>query len=333
MSLSYVLRRLAFFVLVIWLTATIIFVLVRLAPGDPVSYQIARMSSQGQGISGGPKLIAEYRHQFGLDKPYIQQYWSYLDQLAHGNLGYSIIHFPTTTTSLIGQALPWTLGLLLTATVIAFVLGSLLGGLMAWPTTPRPVRSLMPGLMALSAIPYYLIGLGLLYFFAYRTQLLPATGVRNVLNPPGGFGEVLDILKHSLLPGLTIVFATVGFWMLGMRSTMISVLGSDYLLLAEAKGLRQSRIFLRYAARTALLPQVTILAIWLGSVLSGAILVETIFAYPGLGKLLVSAVSSRDYPVIEGVSFAIVVSVAAAVLLLDLIYPLIDPRIRYERHG
>ena len=315
------------------MTATIIFALVRLAPGDPVAYQVARMSSQGQGVTGGMKLIAQYRHQFGLDKPLLEQYWAYLVQLAHGNLGYSIIDFPTKTTTLIGQALPYTLGLLVISTVIAFVLGSLLGGLMAWPTSPRLFRGLMPGLMALSAIPYYLIALGLLYVFAYRTQLLPTNGVRDVLNPPGGFGEVLDILKHSLLPGLSIVLATLGFWMLGMRSTMISVLGSDHLLLAEAKGLRESRIFLRYAARTAILPQVTILAIWIGSVLAGAVLVETIFSYPGLGKLLVTSVSSRDYPVVEGIGLAMVVSVSLMVLVLDLLYPLIDPRIRYERHS
>jgi peptide/nickel transport system permease protein len=333
LSISYLLRRIAFFVLVIWLTATLIFGLVHLAPGDPVSYQVGRMSSQGQGVSGGLKLIAEYRHQFGLDRSLPAQYWSYLAQLAHGNLGYSIIDFPTRTTTLIGEALPWTLGLLVTATLIAFLLGTLLGGLMAWPTTPRLVRWLMPGLMVLSAIPYYLIALGLLYFFAYRTQLLPAVGVRDVVNPPSGFGGLLDILKHSLLPGVSIVLATIGFWMLGMRSTMISVLGSDHLLLAEAKGLRERRIFGRYAARTAILPQITILAIWIGSVLSGAILVETIFAYPGLGRLLVRSVSSRDYPVVEGVGFAMVVSVSAAVLLLDLLYPLIDPRIRYERRA
>jgi peptide/nickel transport system permease protein len=181
-------------------------------------------------------------------------------------------------------------------------------------------------------VPYYLLALGLLYVFAYKTQLLPASGVRDVLNQSSGLAAVPDILKHSLLPGLSIVLAMIGFWMLGMRSTMISVLGSDYLLLAEAKGLAGRRVFLRYAMRTAIVPQVTVLAIWLGWVLAGAILVETIFAYPGLGNLLVSAINSRDYSVIEGVGLVMVIAVAAAVLLLDLLYPLIDPRIRYEQH-
>jgi peptide/nickel transport system permease protein len=186
--------------------------------------------------------------------------------------------------------------------------------------------------MVLSAVPYYLIALGLLYVFAYRTQLLPASGSRDVLNQATGLAAAPDILRHSVLPALSIILAMVGFWMLGTRSTMISVLGSDHLLLAEAKGLSEPRIFLRYAMRTAIVPQVTVLAVWIGGVLSGAILVETIFAYPGLGELLVTAINGRDYPVIEGVSLVIVISVAGALLLLDLLYPLIDPRIRYEHH-
>ena len=331
MSLRYVVRRLAFFVLIVWLTATALFAIVHLAPGDPISYQVGRMASQGQGIQGGAQLIARYKHEFGLDKPLLSQYWAYMTQLAHFNLGYSITNFPTKTTTLIGQALPWTLGLLLSTIVVSFVVGSLLGGLLAWPSTPRFVRSLLPGLMVFSAVPYYLIALGLLYVFAYRTQLLPASGARDVLNQSSGLAAAPDILRHSLLPALSIVLAMIGFWMLGMRSMMVSVLGSDPLLLAEAKGLSERRIFVRYAMRMAVVPQVTVLAIWIGWVLSGAILVETIFAYPGLGQLLVTAIGGRDYPVIEGIGLVMVISVAGSILLLDLLYPFIDPRIRYER--
>jgi peptide/nickel transport system permease protein len=333
MTPGYVARRLAFFVFIVWVTATAIFAIVHLAPGDPVTYQVGRMAAQGQGVANGPQLIAQYRREFGLDKPLLDQYWSYMWQLAHLNLGYSITNFPTRTTTLIGTALPWTLGLLFSTVIISFALGSLLGGLMAWNTTPRIVRSLLPALMVLSAVPYYLLALGLLYVFAYRTQLLPASGGRGVLNQSSGFGAVVDIFDHSLLPALSIILAMVGFWMLGMRSLMISVLGSDYLLLAEAKGLSERRIFLRYAMRTAMVPQVTVLAIWIGYVVSGAILVEAIFAYPGLGLLLVHAIDSRDYPVIQGIGLVIVFSVAGSILLLDLLYPFIDPRIRYEQHG
>jgi len=332
-SLSYVARRVAFFVLIIWLAATSIFAIVRLAPGNPVSYQIGRMAQQGGAIQNGPALIEQYKKQFGLDKSVLHQYGSYMTQLLHLNLGYSIADFPTKTTTLIGQALPWTLGLLFSTIVISFVIGSLLGGLMAWRTTPRVVRQLLPGLMALSAIPYYLVALGLLYVFAYKTQLLPPNGSRSVLDHTTGFAAIPDILRHSILPALSIILAVTGFWMLGTRSTMISVLGSDYLLLAEAKGLRDTRVFLRYALRTAIVPQITVLAVWIGGVLSGAILVETVFAYPGLGKLLVNAINGRDYPVIEGVGLVIVISVAGALLLLDLLFPLLEPRVRYERHA
>jgi len=196
---------------------------------------------------------------------------------------------------------------------------------------PALVWYLALQLMALSAVPYYLIALGLLYVFAYRTQLLPSTGARDVLASHSGLADALDILKHSLLPGASIVLALVGFWMLGMRSMMVAVLGSDYLLLAEAKGLSERRIFLRYGMRTAILPQVTALAIWLGYVLAGSILVEVLFAYPGLGNLLYEAINGRDYPLIEGIGLVMVVTVALAILILDLLYPLIDPRIRYER--
>jgi peptide/nickel transport system permease protein len=175
------------------------------------------------------------------------------------------------------------------------------------------------------------LALGLLYVFAYRTQLLPASGNESVLNHGAGLHAVIDILKHAVLPGLSLVLAMIGFWMLGMRSLMISVLGSDPLVLAEAKGLSGPRIFLRYAMRTAMVPQFTALAVWIGGVLSGALLVEVMFSYPGLGELLYNAINGRDYPVIEGVGLVIVASVAGALLLIDLLYPLIDPRIRYDR--
>jgi peptide/nickel transport system permease protein len=331
MSAWYVVRRVVFFLFVIWLAATGLFVMVHLAPGDPITYEIGRMESQGGGLSGGAQLIAQYKREFGLNKPLLDQYWAYISQAAQGNLGYSIASFPTKTTTLIGQALPWTLGLLLSAFVISFLLGSLLGGLLAWRRSSLLLRSVLPPLMALQAVPYYLLALGLLYVFAYRTQLLPASGNESVLNHGAGLHAVIDILKHAVLPGMSLVLAMIGFWMLGMRSLMISVLGSDPLVLAEAKGLSGPRIFLRYAMRTAMVPQFTALAVWIGGVLSGALLVEVMFSYPGLGELLYNAINGRDYPVIEGVGLVIVASVAGALLLIDLLYPLIDPRIRYDR--
>ncbi|ADB50924.1 ABC transporter permease [Conexibacter woesei] len=332
MTLDYALRRIAFFVVVVWITVTAMFFLVRLAPGDPITDQVTRMQASGQALAAGPELIEEYRRQFGLDKPMVEQYFSYLKQLAQGDLGYSVTNFPTRVTTLIGDALPWTLGLLFSAIVISWVVGSLLGGLMAWRTTPAIARGLMSSLMLFAAIPYYLVALLLLYVFAYELQWLPTGGAQDPLGTSGGaFAQVADVLEHALLPAASIVLAFVGIWMIGMRSMMISVLGSDHLLLAEAKGLPQRRIFTRYAMHPAILPQVTTLAIYIGYVVAGSILVEVLFSYPGLGKVLVAAVDARDYPVIQGVVLMMVVTTAGALLILDLIYPLIDPRIRYGR--
>ncbi|MEN3284044.1 MAG: peptide/nickel transport system permease protein [Solirubrobacteraceae bacterium] len=332
MSLDYVLRRIAFFVVIVWITVTTMFVLIHLAPGDPISDQVHRLQATGQSLSLGPEAIEQYKRQFGLDKSLPAQYWDYLIQLAHGNLGYSITSFPTKVSTLIGDALPWTLGLLVSAILLSFVIGSLLGGLLAWRSTPKLARGVMSLLMLFSAIPFYLLALILLYVFAYKTHLLPASGARDPLGSGDSTLAVVgDTLKHAILPAGSIALAFVGFWMVGMRSMMVSVLGSDYLLLAEAKGLPQRRIFLRYAMRTAILPQITTLAIYMGYVVSGSVLVEVLFAYPGLGSVLVSAINSRDYPVIEGVVLMMVITTAGAMLILDLVYPLIDPRIRYGR--
>jgi peptide/nickel transport system permease protein len=186
--------------------------------------------------------------------------------------------------------------------------------------------------MLLSAIPYYLLALGLLYAFAYTLHWLPTGGVSGLLNTGGSpLADILDAARHSILPALSVVLAGVGFWMLSMRSAMVPVLGSDYLMLAEAKGLPERRVFLRYALRNALLPQVTGLAIALGNVLAGQVLVEVIFSYPGLGHLLVNSVAARDYPVVQGITLILVVTVTLGVLIVDLLYPRIDPRISYEQ--
>lgn len=332
MTLDYALRRIGFFFVVVWVTVTAMFFIIHMAPGDPVTQQVTRMQASGQSLAAGPALIEEYQRQFGLDKSLPAQYWSYVKELAQGNLGYSVSSFPTKTSTIIGDALPWTLGLLVTSMLLAWLVGSLLGGLMAWRSTPALARGLLGSVMLISAVPVYLIALVLLYVFAFELQWLPSGGAQDPLATGlSTFGTVADVLEHALLPAASIVLAFTGFFMLGMRSMMVSVLGSDYLMLAEAKGLPQRRVFLRYGMRTAILPQVTTLAIYMGWVVSGSVLVEVLFAYPGLGKVLVAAVDGRDYPVIQGVVLMMVLTTAGALLILDLLYPLIDPRIRYGR--
>lgn len=331
MTPGYLARRLASYLVIIWVTATVIFFLVHLAPGNPAEYVVLQLERTSSGVANAGQLLSQYKKAFGLDQPLLGQYWSYLVQLAHFNLGYSIEDFPEPVTSLIGTALPWTVGLLSVSILLAWAIGTLLGGLLAWPSTPRPLRTVLSAAMSLQAVPQYLLALILLFVFSYKTHLLPESGARSIIGSQRGIGEALDILDHALLPGLSIALVLVGFWMMSMRSMMVPVLGSDYLLLGEAKGLAGRTVFLRYGVRTAILPQVTSLAIWLGWILSGSFVVEIVFGYPGLGELLNTAIAGHDYPVIEGICLMMVVMVSTVLLLLDLLLPVLDPRIGYER--
>lgn len=330
MTWSYVLRRLAMFVAVLWLAVTVNFAVPRMAPGDPTAAVLEQLLSRGQQVQGAGDIVANYRARFGLDDPMILQYWRYVSNTFRLDLGTSISYFPQSVSGSILNALPWTIGLLVMSTAIAFVLGSLIGALIAWPGSPRFVKGLAPFLMVLSAIPYYLLALIVLYLLAIWTGWFPLGGAYT--SQGGGFSVegIADIAYHAFLPALSIVLAGVGFWALGMRGAMVGVLGEDYLTLAEAKGLPPGRIFFGYAMRNALLPQVTSLAIALGTAASGSVLVEVAFSYPGVGYLLYNALKSSDYFLIQGVAFFLVLTVAVSVLVLDLIYPLLDPRIRRQ---
>ena len=331
MTASYLLRRLLTFAIVVWVAASLNFFVLRLAPGDPIAAMLTRMAQQGASVAGSAEIIERYRITFGLDQPLINQYLSYLAALTRLDLGVSLSQFPSSVSDIIGRAMPWTIVLLTTATLISFVVGNLLGALLAWPGAPGWARALATPLMVLGAIPYYLLAILLLFVFAFSLRWFPTGGVATTgAAATLSLDRLGDIAYHSVLPALSIVLSAVGGWMLGMRSMMISVLGNDYLVLAEAKGLSPRRIFLRYAIRTAILPQVTGLAIYLGSVVSGAVLVEGIFSYPGVGFLLYQAIQNADYTLIQGITFVLVVAVGLAILIVDLAYPLLDPRISYE---
>ncbi len=330
--LSYIVKRVLVFLFIIWATASLNFLLPRLAPGDPIAAMISRLSRQGASTEGAADLIQYYRVAFGLDESLLVQYGRFLQQLFNFNLGYSLTYFPVTVSELIGRALPYTIGLLLSSTLISFVLGSLLGALIVWKPDARLAQVLSLPLMILSAIPYYLLAILLLYIFAYWLKLLPGGGTAEIGAATSfGFERILEIAWHSLLPGFSIVLASIGGWILSMRGLTVSVMGEDYLTLARAKGLKGRTIFLRYALRNAILPQLTVLAIALGHVVAGAALVEIIYSYPGLGYALYRAVANADYPMIQGITFILVMTVSTAILVLDLIYPRLDPRISYQR--
>ena len=333
MYLDYVLRRFGVMLLVIFLAVTINFALPRMMPGDPVESQLNQLLAQGGGSVGDVEaMAASYRARFGLDQPVWQQYLSYWASVLRLDLGVSLANYPERVSSAILASLPWTLGLLGVATMTSFLIGTLLGGLFAWPGASRLWRAPGTVVLLLSSVPYFLIGMILLYFFAVVWRIFPAGGGLPYGMRPGFEWEAIKgILWHGALPAASIILAETGAWAIGMRGMLISILGDDHIALAEAKGLKDGRIFRRYAMRAAMLPQVTKLALTLGHIVSGAILVEVIFSYPGVGFRLYQAIQAKDYFVIQGIVLVLSVSLAVATFLLDLIYPAIDPRISSRR--
>lgn len=333
MTLEYFLKRVVQFFAIAFLAASINFFLPRLTGQDPIRQKLAQLQMQGGSSGGNVKgLVETYNKKFGLDKPIWRQYLTYLGDMSRLDLGQSISNYPTTVLSLIWHAVPWTVGLLGTATLISFALGTFVGAMMAWGKAPAFLRNIFPVFFTFSAVPPYLMGIILLYVFAFRMSLLPLFGGYGAERiPEFNFSFVRDILYHSILPAGSIVIAQIGGWAMGMRSMMVTTKGEDYMLQAEAKGLKWPRIFLRYAVRNAILPQVTALALSLGTIISGAIVVEVVFSYPGVGTVLSNAIRGFDWFVIQGVVFMVIITVAFTMLIIDLVYPLLDPRINYRR--
>lgn len=332
MGLGYLLGRVGTLLVIIWLAVSINFVLPRLTPGDPIEERFTQMA-QSSGGQGDLSAMAEaYREKFGLNQPLWKQYLNYWEALFRLDLGYSLQYFPERVSSRIIPALPWTIGLLGISIVISFVFGSLLGSFMAWRSSSRVLTIVVPVAMVLSAIPYYLLGIVLIYLIAIQWRILPPGGGHSFTSMLAfNLDSMWDIASHAILPALAIVLASMGSWALGMRGMMITVLGEDYIMMATAKGLKERTIFLWYGIRTCMLPQFTHLALALGHIVSGAILVEVIFSYPGIGLKLFEAIRTKDYTVIQGIILMLSVSLSASLFIMDLLYPFVDPRIAYRR--
>lgn len=329
---GYVLRRLGMFLLTIWLGATIVFIIPRLMPGDPVGALVGRMASQAGRIENADVMINAWRKKFGLDEPLFNQYLHYMGNVATGDLGYSLANFPATVNEMIGRSLPWTIGLLSTAIIISFLLGNAIGALLGWRRTPRWVKNVLPFSLTFTSVPFFMLAMIFIYIFAYGLKILPPNGASGRGVDEGITPEYIwSVVQHAILPVLAIVVTSMGGWALGMRGMMITSDGDDYLILAQAKGLRPRRIFTRYAVRNAILPQFTALALSMGLLVGGSILVEYLFAYPGLGYLLYDAILTSDFNLIQGIVFVLVLTTSTAVLIIDLIYPLLDPRISYQK--
>lgn len=330
----YLLERFVILVATVFISVTIVFFVPRLVPGDPLSAVFLNLAQVG-GSLGAADLVEEYRRIFGLDRSLWAQYISFLRELARGNLGYSISSFPSLVSDLIRSSLPWTIGLLTVTTLISWVLGSVVGAVVGWRGgRSRFFQLLVPVALVLYTTPYYILAIILVFLFAFYWRVFPLSGAYSVgLGPELSLDFALDVLRHAVLPALSIILVSLGWWFLSMRSLITSLKGEDYILQAEAMGLGERRILWGYAFRNALLPQATGLAISLGHIVGGALITEVIFAYPGIGWLIYNAIKSLDFPVIQGGVLLIILSVAVANFLIDIVYPLIDPRIRYGEEG
>jgi peptide/nickel transport system permease protein len=325
-------RKLGFYLVAAWLAITVNFFLPRFIPGNPVQILIARMQQAGP---TPPTEAATLTKLLGLGTGNIfGQYWQYLDSLAHFRFGLSVTDFPEPVSTEISSSIFWTLILVGTATVISFVLGITLGALTGWKRGSR-LDALVPATTLLTAMPYFWFGLILVYVLATNVfHVLPASNGYDTsagLTPGFNGPFIASAVEHAILPALSIIVTSIGGWLLGMRNMMVATLSEDYVVAAEAKGLKPSRIMIGYAARNAVLPSVSGFAISLGFVVSGAIAMEYVFSYPGLGFKLVTAVSNNDYPLMQGIFLVITIAVLGANLVVDLLYGFIDPRTRIAR--
>jgi peptide/nickel transport system permease protein len=322
---KFLLRRLGFYILAAWVSLTLNFFIPRLAPGDPAT--ALQLKFQGK---LEPEALEAMKKAFGLtDAPLHQQYFDYVADLARGDLGISVAYFPAPVSSVIGTALLWTLFLAGLSVVFAFAIGTLLGAYAAWNRGGRVDSIASSSFIFLGAFPYFWLAMILLYGCGFVMGWFPIRhAYTDTLTPNFSWAFISDVLHHAVLPALSIVLASLGGWLLSMRNTMIGVLSEDYVTMALAKGLTERDVMLRYAARNALLPSVTGFGMALGFVLSGSLLTEIVFSYPGQGSLLFEAVTSQDYFLMQGLFLAITVAVLAANWFVDIAYVLLDPRTR-----
>jgi len=330
LSWRYVLGRVGRIALTVWIALTLIFVIPRLGKSDPADAILARLAQSGGGSNQA--LVESYIQRFGLHDPVWQQYLNFIWNSVRFDNGYSLSQFPTQTNTLIAQAAPWTFGLVIVSTLVAFVLGTLVGAAMGWHNTPRWLKRILPGSLVFSSLPAFMLGIILLFFFSQVWPIFPFSGAYDAQIPPGWNAPFIgSVIRHAVLPVLSVVLVQLGSWAIGMRGLIVATSGEDYMLLAEAKGIKPWALFRSYAVRNSILPQFTVLGIALGTAASGVVVVETVFAYPGLGSLLYRAILANDYTLIEGVSYLLILGVSASVFVLDIIYPLLDPRINYGR--
>lgn len=326
--MQYIVRKLGFYLITLWIAITLNFAIPRMMPGDPAAAIFANF--QGRMT---PREYFALKAALGFTNDNIfKQYLTYIWNLLHLNLGTSFTHFPVPVTTVIFEDLPWTLLLIGIAVIISFTIGTLSGIVAAWTRGSRFDNIMPPLLLFWQAFPPFYVGLALIFFLALKAGWFPLGHAYNFNSHITlSLGFIGSVLYHAVLPCTVLVLTTLGGWALGMRNNMVASLGEEYITMAEAEGLRERRVMLRYAARNAILPQVTSFAMSLGFIVGGQVLIETVFSYPGVGYDLVQAATQQDYPLLTGLLLIIVVGVLLANFIADLVYVKLDPRVAAER--
>ncbi|MEJ5228500.1 MAG: ABC transporter permease [Pseudothermotoga sp.] len=327
--LKYLAKRCVFLLITYVVATIIVFILPRAIPGNPLAQILSDLSRLAQAspeaVRAAEKALME---EFGIDKPVFVQYGEFILKALRGDLGTSITFYPRKVIDLVISVIPWTLILLLPATLVAWILGNSLGAIAAYKRNTWIDKGVLTTSLIVSQIPYYWLGMIFIFLFGVRLGWLPVQGAYSqgtIPNPSWSF--FVDALKHYIMPFASIVISAMGGWAIGMRVMVVYELGSDYALFSEYLGMKDKRIF-KYAFRNSLLPQITGLALSLGGVLGGALITEIVFNYPGTGYLLFRALTTLDYPMIQGIFVILIASIYLANFIVDFLYALIDPRIR-----
>jgi peptide/nickel transport system permease protein len=329
--MRFFLRRTSFYLVALWAAVTFNFVIPRLMPGDPAEAYIAKL--QTQQITR--EQIDAIRAEFGVNPnvPVWKQYFDYLNGILHGNLGIATSQFPSQVSDILRESLPWTIGLVGVSLLLSFVIGTLIGMLIAWRRGSWYDTAVPPILTFFSAVPYFWMALGLVYVFGVNLNWFPTDSGYDVFSVAPGWSMdfIGSVVQHAILPVVTLVIGSLAGWVLTMRNTMVTTLSEDYLLMAQAKGLPERRVMFHYAARNAILPSITSFSISLGLVVSGSLLTEIVFNYPGIGFALYKGVLADDYALVEGCFLVIALAVLIANFLSELVYAFLDPRVRQGR--
>ncbi len=328
----YLIPRLIQYFLVIWVGITVVFLIPRLTPNDPIMRMIGEIRGRGSTLEPGAMdgIIRDLTEMYGLGGSWLEQYGAFWGRLVRGDFGVSFFQFPAPVSQLISVALPWTLGLLLTTTAISWTLGNILGGLAGYYTRKRWSRILDAVAMVVRPFPYYIFAFGLLLVFAYVVRWFPITGGASLgAMPTFTWDYIKDVIWHSFLPALSLTILGGAVTFQTMKLLVQNINSESFVQYAKLGGVTEDRIVGRYIIRNALLPQITGLALSLGQIFSGALITEIVFGYPGLGMLLFRAIVNGDYNLIMGITILSIIGITTAILIVDLTYPLFDPRVRY----